>query len=173
MCSSDLLALTVDAIAIAGQAMVGRFLGADDPPGARSAARRMLEWGVLVGIGFGVVLLLARPLIVPLFTSDPAVRDLATQVLVIVALMQPINAAVFVLDGVLIGASDSRYLAVAMAVAGIGVFLPLALLVLVADGGLLMLWGALVALMLARLIGLGVRFRGSAWLVPGAVRGRT
>ena len=43
------LALTVDAIAIAGQAMVGRFLGADDPPAARSAARRMLEWGVLVG----------------------------------------------------------------------------------------------------------------------------
>jgi Na+-driven multidrug efflux pump len=133
----------------------------------------MLEWGVLVGLGFGVVLLLARPVMVPLFTADPAVRDLASQVLVIVALMQPINAAVFVLDGVLIGASDSRYLAVAMAVAGIGVFLPLALLVLVADGGLLMLWGALVALMLARLIGLGVRFRGSAWLVPGAVRGRT
>jgi Na+-driven multidrug efflux pump len=132
----------------------------------------MLEWGVLVGIGFGLVLLVARPFIVPLFTSDPDVRHLASQVLVIVALMQPINAAVFVLDGVLIGASDSRYLALAMAIAGIGVFLPLALLVLAVDGGLLMLWGAIVALMLARLIGLGVRFRGSAWLVPGAVRGR-
>ena len=166
------LALTVDAIAIAGQAMVGRFLGADDAPGARSAAHRMLEWGVLVGAGFGIVLFLLRPFVVPLFTSDPAVRHLASQVLVIVALMQPINAAVFVLDGVLIGASDSRYLAVAMAVAGIGVFLPLALLVLVVHGGLLMLWGAIVALMLARVIGLGVRFRGSAWLVPGATRGR-
>ncbi len=166
------LALTVDAIAIAGQAMVGRFLSADDAPGARSAAHRMLEWGVLVGAGFGIVLFLLRPFVVPLFTSDPAVRHLASQVLVIVALMQPINAAVFVLDGVLIGASDSRYLAIAMAVAGIGVFLPLALLVLAVHGGLLMLWGAIVALMLARVIGLGVRFRGSAWLVPGAVRGR-
>lgn len=167
------LALTVDAIAIAGQAMVGRLLGADDPDGARSAARRMLEWGVLAGLGFGVVLLLLRPIVVPLFTDDPAVRALATQVLVIVALMQPVNAAVFVLDGVLIGASDSRYLAVAMAVAGIGVFLPLALAVLLVDGGLLMLWGAVVALMVARLIGLGVRFHGTAWLVPGAVRHRT
>jgi Na+-driven multidrug efflux pump len=153
--------------------MVGRFLGAGDAPGARSAAHRMLEWGVLVGAGFGIVLFLLRPLVVPLFTSDPAVRHLASQVLVIVAVMQPINAAVFVLDGVLIGASDSRYLAIAMAVAGIGVFLPLALLVLVVHGGLLMLWGAVVALMVARLIGLGVRFRGSAWLVPGAVRGRS
>lgn len=167
------LALTVDAIAIAGQAMVGKFLGAEDAPGARSAAHRMLEWGVLVGAGFGVVLFLLRPFIVPLFTSDPDVRHLASQVLVIVALMQPINAAVFVLDGVLIGAADSRYLAIAMAVAGIGVFLPLALLVLVVHGGLLMLWGAIVALMVARLLGLGVRFRGSAWLVPGAVRGRS
>lgn len=166
------LALTVDAIAIAGQAMVGRFLGADDSLGARSAAHRMLEWGVLVGVGFGITLFLLRPFVVPMFTSDPAVRHLALQVLVIVAVMQPINAAVFVLDGVLIGASDARYLAVAMAVAGIGVFLPLALAVLAVHGGLLMLWGAIVALMLARLIGLGGRFRGSAWLVPGALRDR-
>jgi putative MATE family efflux protein len=167
------LALPVDASASAGQALVGRFLGAEDPTGARSAAHRMLEWGVLVGIGFGVVLFLLRPLVIPWFTDDPAVRDLASQVLVIVALMQPVNAAVFVLDGVLIGASDSRYLAIAMAVAGIGVFLPLALAVLLVDGGLLMLWGAIVALMVARVVGLGLRFRGTAWLVPGAIRHRT
>src|SRR5262249_61619595 len=59
------LGLSLDAIAIAGQAMVGRFLGADDPHEARSAARRMIEWGVVVGVAFGVLLLILRPVIVP------------------------------------------------------------------------------------------------------------
>ena len=40
------LALSLDSIAIAAQAMVGRLLGAGDADGARSASRRMVEWGL-------------------------------------------------------------------------------------------------------------------------------
>ena len=47
----------------------------------------------------------------PLFTSDPAVRDLLVPVLLVAALAQPVAGVVFVLDGVLIGAGDGRYLA--------------------------------------------------------------
>ncbi|MFM7271671.1 MAG: MATE family efflux transporter [Actinomycetes bacterium] len=166
------LALTVDAIAIAGHAMVGRLLGADDPTRARTAARRMLEWGVVTGVVLGLLLALLRSLIVPWFTDDRAVQHLAEQVLLVVAVMQPVNAAVFVLDGVLIGAGDARYLAVAMAVASLGLFVPLALTVLALDRGLLALWAALVVLMVARLLGLGMRYRGDRWLVTGAERGR-
>ena len=74
----------------------------------------MLEWGVVVGVVLGVALAILRPLIVPLFTDDPAVSDLAEQVLLVVALMQPVNALVFVLDGILLGAGDAAYLAWAM-----------------------------------------------------------
>ncbi|HYV60593.1 MAG TPA: MATE family efflux transporter [Acidimicrobiia bacterium] len=164
------LALSLDALAIAGQAMVGRLLGADDANEARLAARRMIEWGVAVGVVFGVLLLILRPLIVPLFTPDADVQDLALQVLVIVALMQPLNAVVFVLDGILIGAGDVGYLAVAMLVATLGVFAPAAVAVLVLDGGLLWLWGALVLWMGARCVGMAARFVGSDWQVTGAVR---
>jgi Na+-driven multidrug efflux pump len=98
------------------------------------------------------------------------VQALALQVLVIVALMQPLNAVVFVLDGILIGAGDVTYLAWAMAVATLGVFAPAAAAVLVLDGGLLWLWGALVLWMGARFVGMAARYVGSGWQVTGAVR---
>jgi Na+-driven multidrug efflux pump len=86
---------------------------------------------------------------------------------VLVALMQPLGAEVFVLDGILIGAGDVRYLALAMAVATL-CFAPAALAVLATNSGLIALWGALFVFMFARLIGLGRRYRGDQWLVTGA-----
>jgi putative MATE family efflux protein len=165
-----LLALSLDALAIAAQAMIGRSLGADDPHAARAAARRLLEWGVVVGIGFGVVLAVLRPWLVPLFTDDPGVEDLALQVLLVLALLQPLNAVVFVFDGVLIGAGDAGYLAVAMVVASVFVFAPAAIAVLVLDGGLVWLWAALALWMLARAVGMTARYLGPRWQVTGAVR---
>jgi putative MATE family efflux protein len=164
------LGLSLDAIAIAGQAMIGRFLGAEDPHEARAAARRMIEWGVAVGVVFAILLAALRPALVPIFTNDPDVRHLALQVLLIVAALQPLNAVVFVLDGVLIGAGDVAYLAVAMLAATLLVFVPAATAVLVLGGGLLWLWGALSLWMAARCVGMAARFVSSRWQVTGAVR---
>jgi MATE family, multidrug efflux pump len=164
------LALSLDAIAIAGQALVGRYLGASDAHQARVAARRMIEWGVLIGVGFAVVLAMARPALVPLFTDDAAVRDLAMQVLLVVALVQPLSAVVFVLDGILIGAGDQRYLAGAMLASTLLGFLPAVVAVVVLDGGLLWLWGAIALWILARGVTVAWRFAGSGWQVTGATR---
>jgi len=164
-----LLALSLDALAIAGQAMVGRFLGASSAHDARSVGRRLLELGIIVGTLFGFAVVALRPWLAGLFTNDPGVRHLTLQVLWIVAALQPLAALVFVLDGVLIGAGDAGYLAVAMLVATIGVYLPAALLVAALDGGLLWLWGALSLWMLARFVGMAARFRTSRWEVAGAV----
>ena len=166
------LALVLDALAIAGQAMIGRFLGASDADAARAAGRRLIELGVLTGAVFAAGVALLRPALVPLFSDDAGVASRALDVLWIVALLQPLNAVVFVLDGVLIGAGDQRFLARAMAGAALGVFLPAAVLVHVVDLGLLALWGALVLLMVARLASNLARFAGDRWLVTGAVRAR-
>jgi putative MATE family efflux protein len=163
------LALSLDAIAIAGQAMVGRYLGANDAPGTRAASRRMLEIGVLAGIVFGALILATRTVLPSLFSGDHAVRDAATTVLVIVGLIQPLNAAVFVLDGILIGAGDTAYLALAM-LAATGVYLPVAGLVLVTHSGLLALWGAMAVWMAARFAGMAWRYATDGWLVTGATR---
>lgn len=163
-----LLALCLDAIAIAGQAIVGRALGAGDAVLTRATSRRMLQWGVAVGLVLGLLVLALDPLLALVFTRDPAVRDQLRPVLVTVALMQPLGGAVFVLDGILIGAGDVRYLALAMAGATV-CFVPCALLVLATGSGLIALWAALFVFMFARLYGMGRRYRGERWLVTGAV----
>lgn len=165
----SLTAFALDAIAIAGQAIIGRYLGANDEEGAREACRRMVEWGIGCGIVLGVLIVLARPLFIPLFTSDPSVQDTLLPALLVVAVSQPIAGVVFVLDGVLMGAGDGRYLAWAMLVT-LAVFAPVALLVPSLGGGLTALWWAMTLMMAVRLITLWLRTRSGRWIVTGATR---
>ncbi|MFF8320509.1 MATE family efflux transporter [Streptomyces bobili] len=165
----SLLAFALDAIAIAGQAIIGRYLGANDPQGARVVCRRMVEWGIAVGVVLALLVALARPLFLPLFTGDPGVTDAALPALLVVALSQPVCAIVFVLDGVLMGAGDGPYLAWAM-VLTLAVFAPVALLVPALGGGLTALWGAMTLMMVVRLLTLWLRTRSGRWLVTGASR---
>ncbi|WP_033321354.1 MATE family efflux transporter [Streptomyces yerevanensis] len=165
----NLLAFALDAIAIAGQAIIGRYLGAGDAQGARDACRRMVEWGIAVGVVLGVLVIVTRPLFVPLFTSDSVVKDAALPALVVVALSQPVCGIVFVLDGVLMGAGDGAYLARAMLVT-LAVFTPTALLVPVLGGGLTALWGAMTLMMTTRMLTLWLRSRSGRWIVTGAMR---
>ncbi|RAS33471.1 putative MATE family efflux protein [Streptomyces avidinii] len=165
----SLTAFALDAIAIAGQAIIGRYLGANDANGAREACRRMVQWGIASGVVLGAVIMLARPLFVPLFTSDSSVQDTLLPALLVVALSQPISGVVFVLDGVLMGAGDGRYLAWAM-VLTLAVFAPVALLVPSLGGGLTALWGAMTLMMTVRLLTLWTRTRSGRWVVTGATR---
>jgi Na+-driven multidrug efflux pump len=80
--------------------------------------------------------------------------------------MQPLNGAVFALDGILIGAGDARYLMWSMLgamAAGVSV----ALLALREDWGIVGVWSALLVLICVRLVALGVRFTRKRWLVTG------
>ena len=165
----SLLAFALDAIAIAGQAIIGRYLGAGDAKGAREACRRMVEWGIAVGVVLGGLVIVSRPLFLPLFTSDSVVHDTALPALLIVALSQPICGIVFVLDGVLMGAGDGPYLAWAM-ILTLAVFAPVALLVPVFGGGLTAVWGAMTLMMTVRMLTLWLRTRSGRWIVTGATR---
>lgn len=163
------LALGLDAIAIAGQSMIGRFLGADDTGTARQVGRRMLELGVAAGAVVGALVLLTRPVVPEVFSDDPRVVSLSGFLLLFVALLQPINGAVFVLDGLLIGAGDMAFLAKAMVAAAV-LTAPVAICVAVLGLGIGWVWAAITLLMLARLAVLGVRWRSGAWAVVGPER---
>lgn len=163
------LALGLDAVAIAGQAIVGHALGAGDGERARAAGRRMVEWGLAGGVVLGAVVAVTRPVLPHLFTGDAEVAALAGFLLLWVAALQPVNAVAFVLDGVLIGAGDMRFLAWAMAAAA-AVFVPAALAVLALGRGIGWLWAALGLLMVTRAVTLLARFAGNRWVVLGAVR---
>jgi len=161
------LALSLDAIAIAGQSIIGLRLGGGDVAGARAAGRRMLEWGVVAGLAAGLLVVLLRPVLPDLFSDDGSVIALTAFLLWFVAVLQPVNGAVFVLDGLLIGAGDMRFLAWAM-VGAMAVFVPAGVAVLLLDLGIGWLWAAISLLMVTRLVGLGWRYRGDRWLVVGA-----
>ncbi|MFF8578889.1 MATE family efflux transporter [Streptomyces albidoflavus] len=165
----SLLAFAMDAIAIAGQAIIGRYLGAGDSAGAKAVCRRMVEWGIGSGIILGVLVIVSRPLFIPLFTSDGAVKDAALPALVVVALCQPLSGIVYVLDGVLMGAGDGPYLAWAMLLT-LAIFTPFALLIPSWGGGLTAVWGAMTLMMATRAVTLGLRTRSGRWLVTGASR---
>jgi Na+-driven multidrug efflux pump len=124
----------------------------------------------------GIALAAAAPVLGRLFTDDPAVRDLLWRVLLTAAVFQPVAGVVFVLDGVLIGAGDGRYLAWGGLVV-LAVFVPLAwLAVHLAEAGwgpapLVLLWVAFgVGFMGSRAVVLVHRARGSRWMVTGQVR---
>ncbi len=167
-----LTAFALDALAIAAQALVGHARGAADPALARAVVGRVLRWGTAAGAVLGIVIGLTAPWSARLFTDDPAVHTAVAASLVVVALTLPMAGWVFVLDGVLIGAGDGRYLA-AVGMLTLAVYTPAALAVHAwAPGGrsgLVWLWIAFAGLfMAARALTTGLRVRGSAWLAAGA-----
>jgi putative MATE family efflux protein len=164
------LALVLDALAIAAQVMVGRMLGAGDAAGARAAAGRMIAWSVALGAAFGLALLALGDTVPRLFTSDEAVVQQAHEIWWLFAAMMPLNGAVFALDGILIGAGDTRFLMWAMLAAS-ALYIPIALLALLADWGIRGVWAGLAGLITVRLATCGLRFAGDRWARTGvAVR---
>ncbi len=148
-----LLALVVDALAVAAQAMVG---GADRGE-ARRIARRLLVWAAIVGLVLAALFAVARPWLPLLFTDDPAALQRVDDLLPFIIWMQPLNALVFVWDGIFMGAEDFRYLAIQMVVSG-AIAAALLLLVVPLGWGLSGVWWAIVALMATRAVTLGARY---------------
>ena len=164
-------AFGLDALAIAGQALTGKSLGAGDEAGMRAATRRMVQWG----LGFGLVLTGLLAAISPwagiAFSTDDGVRRAVTAALLVCALAMPLAGYVFVLDGVLIGGGDGRFLGVA-AVLNTVVYLPMAWAVMTfvpaGTTGLVWLWVAFAfGWMGSRALTLGLRER-TTWYVLGA-----
>jgi putative MATE family efflux protein len=165
------LALALDALAIAAQALVGHELGAGRIEATRRMVARMNRWGLGFGVITGIGLAALSPVLAAVFTSDRAVAHALVPVLLVAAACQPVAGVVFVLDGILIGAGDATFLAWASFACTL-VFLGALALVLAAGWGLTWLWVAVGVFTLARLAAFWTRSAGSAWLRVGARRQR-
>jgi putative MATE family efflux protein len=161
------IAYGLDAIAIAGQTLTGRSLGAGDAKATRALARRMMGWGALTGVAAGALLAVTSPLVSVGFAADPAVHRALQPVLLVIAVIQPLSGVVFVLDGLLIGAGDGRYLAVAGMIT-LAVYAPLA--IVLGSWGFTWLWVAYGGFILVRLATLLWREQSEHWLVLGQHR---
>ena len=161
-------AFALDALAIAAQALIGLRLGEGDTAGVRRVLGRTVAWGTWFGVIVGALIAALSGVIGLAFTGDPDIARLIQPALLVLAAAQPIAGIVFVLDGVLIGAGDARYLALA-GLLNLVPFAP-ALWAVTASGatgaaGLVWLAVAFFGVyMLARLATLGWRVRTGRWL---------
>jgi putative MATE family efflux protein len=160
------LALVLDSVAIAGQIIVGRELGAGRTETAYAAGSRMIWLSVGAGGVFALAMLALADVLPRVFTGDASVLEEAALLWPLFALMQPLNGAVFALDGILIGAGDGPFLALSMALAFVACASVL-VVTLASEWGIRGVWAALVVLILVRLAAMLGRFRRGRWLVTG------
>lgn len=156
-----LLAMMVDALAIAAQALVADLVGRGAHRTARLLSDRLLRWGLATGVGLGLCLLAVRPWLGGWFADDQAVIDAVRLVLPIAAGMQPLAALVFVADGIFLAVLATRLLAVSTA-AGLALTIAVAALTLIAGWGLPGVWWAITAMVAARGLVLGWAYRSKA-----------
>lgn len=168
------LAFVLDALAIAAQALIGKELGASRLEEAKRLNRVMILWGLGFGVITGLVIAAASPFAAGLFTPDAQVAAGISAAMFVVALSQPLAGYVFVLDGVLMGAGDVKYLAIA-GVLNLAVYFP-TLWWITSQGvegteAIIWLWvGYALVFMGARAVTLGLRAAGSRWMVLGEER---
>lgn len=166
-----LTSMAVDSLAVSGQSLVAVELGKAksdsmgsmdteglDTSGARRVSNRLLQLGVGSGILLAIVFGTTYPFIPSLFTDDADVKSVILHILPIAIAMLPINGAVYVLDGILVGARDFKWMAMAMTVAAGSAILLLAS-VEPLDLGIEGVWYALAALMTFRLGTLVYRYQ--------------
>lgn len=151
------LAFVLDSYAIAAQAMVGTDLGPGDRVAARNVSNRLLALGLMTGVGLSLLLLVSAPGIPLLFGADDQVTDTLGSIYLFVVVLQPLTALVYVWDGIGIGASAFRFLALSMVAA-----FALTVATLVVGGDTLVgVWAAVAVLTVSRLVAL------AWWYVTG------
>lgn len=169
----NVLVFTLDAIAIAAQAIVGHDLGAGDPSTVRRLTRTMIWWGVGLGVVLLVLMLALSPVLGYLFVNEFAVLGMLPSAFITMAIFLPVAGVVFVLDGILIGAGDVKYLAI-VGVFPLIAFVALVLIVLAQNPSgafaVNILWCAFGGYIVARGVTLVARIMGDRWIVLGASR---
>lgn len=158
---------TIDGLAVAGQALVAKRLGSNHRKQAYRLGKALILWGLSAGLIFALCYNVLQDVLIALFTRSPEViRTLSGgRIFLLLALSQPINGIVFVLDGFLIGAHDTRFLMWAMLIGSLGIFVPISWISLRWELGLLGIWAGLTLLMAYRLITNLYRLFSRRWLL--------
>lgn len=142
-----LSALLADSFAIAAQAMVAETAGQGEGVQLRDLTRRLVRWGLVAGAILAVLVGVGRyPL--SLLASDQVVADLTLRAGWVSALIEPVGALVFVLDGIFLGLLAFGTMVIST---GLGAVAAIALMFFTPLGDSLTgLWWALGVMMVVR-----------------------
>jgi putative MATE family efflux protein len=161
------LALVLDSLAIAAQALVGAALGAGDASLAKAVARRVTVFSTIAASTLAAVFAAGSAVLPELFTDDGSVLAVISVPWWFLVAQLPFAGIVFALDGVLLGAGDAAFMRTATVVSALVGFLPLTWLSLVFGWGLAGIWSGLTIFIVLRLIFVGWRALSGRWAVTG------
>ncbi|MFC4602952.1 MATE family efflux transporter [Rhodococcus kronopolitis] len=164
----NLLALTLDSLAIAAQTLVGAALGAGNAAQARQLAGRLARWSTVFAVLLAGAFALGVSVLPGLFTADPEVLDQIGVIWWFFVAIIPVAGVVFALDGVLLGAGDVAFLRTATLGCALVGFLPPIWLSLEFDWGLAGIWAGLTVFMMLRMLAVVWRTGSGRWAVTGA-----
>ncbi|WP_201368019.1 MATE family efflux transporter [Mycobacterium intracellulare] len=159
----EFLALVLDSLAIAAQALVGAALGAGDAAHAKSMARRVTLFSAAAAALLAALCAVGFSALPRLFTDDRSVLAAIGVPWWFLVAQLPFAGIVFALDGVLLGAGDAAFMRTATVISALVGFLPLIWLSLVFGWGLAGIWAGLTTFVLLRLVFVGARAISGRW----------
>jgi MATE family multidrug resistance protein len=149
-------AYALDGFAFAAEALVGQTMGRRDRAALRRSSMLSSEWGIGTAVAMSAAFLLAGPALIDVMTTAPEVRTEARAYLPWMVAAPIVGIAAWMLDGIFIGATETRALRNAMAVSA--TVYALAVWLLLPAYGNHGLWAALMILNATRGITLGLRY---------------
>lgn len=149
----------LDAFAHAAEALTGEAAGRRNWRQFREVCVASAMWSLAAGLLLSIALLAGKALILSLMTSLPEVLSTANTYYPWLLAMPLVSVACYLLDGIFVGALQTRWMQYSMVACVLGIYLPAWLLTL--DLGNHGLWLAFVLFNLARGISLGLVF---VWL---------
>ena len=144
-----------DGFAYAGEAIVGKFTGANDDVNLRKAIKCLFKWGAFITVPFTILYILFPTPFVKIISDNAAIIEAVTPYYIYMALIPIITVAAFLWDGIYIGATASKAIRNTMIISSIATFLPLWYFLTPAFGNH-GLWISFLGFMLAR--GLSMTF---------------
>ncbi len=160
-----------DGLGVAGTALVGQNLGQKRPDLSVLYGKTSQRLALVVALVLASIIVVFRYPLVSLFSKDAYVVGLAANVMLLLALFQPLQTSSVVISGCLRGAGDTTYVAVVMFIC-VTLIRPLLSMLTIyiiqtqlnmPDIALMGAWAASIVDMCTRLICVYRRFVGGRW----------
>ena len=113
----------MDGFAYAGEALVGKHLGANDRPALRQMVHQLFVWGIVLSLVFTLVYGIGGKVFLGLITNEQSVITASSAYFYWVLAIPLAGFAAFLYDGIFIGATATRWMLYAMSIATIAFFL--------------------------------------------------
>lgn len=113
----------MDGFAYAGEALVGKHLGANDRPALRQMVHQLFVWGIVLSLVFTLVYGIGGKVFLGLITNEQSVITASSAYFYWVLAIPLTGFAAFLYDGIFIGATATRWMLYAMSIATTAFFL--------------------------------------------------